>query len=256
MAEQIDLKTFKTDVADYEAARPEYPIGITDWITDEFLIDETSIILELGAGTGKFTPRIIASHPKEIIAVDVYPEMLDVLRKKFPNVDCRAGSAMAIPLEDESVDLVLCAQCFHWFANEEAMKEIYRVLKPNGKLGLVWNTRDDTVPWIEKVSKILGRYRKDAPSFVSWKWAELFPGHGFGKLRYCAFPFSRCLTVEELHTLMNSFSFIYKLPEEEKEKVHAELDEIAKTIPRVQNTDQIKLCYQTMAFSSEKEPAK
>ncbi|CAB61775.1 Methyltransferase [Schizosaccharomyces pombe] len=246
-------RTFKTDIADYETARPDYPPQITEWLNDEFSVNETSTILELGAGSGKLTPRIIASQPKEIIAVDTYVEMLDVLKKKFPNVDCRVGSAMAIPLEDESVDLVACGQCFHWFANEEALKEIYRVLKPNGKLALIWNIRDNSVPWVEKCSQLLEKCR-GGPLNMFEKAAELFPGYGFTELKQSLFTSAKKYSIEDLHRLMNSFSSINRLPVEEKEKMHAELDEIIKTIPRAQNTDQVDFNILTVAYSSEKVP--
>ncbi len=51
--------------------------------------------------------------------------------------------AESISLEAGSAQALLCYQAFHWFANETALSQIHRVLKPGGRLGLIWNVRDE-----------------------------------------------------------------------------------------------------------------
>ena len=70
-----------------------------------------------------------------MIAVEPVPQMLEKLSAALPQVKTLAGTADAIPLPDESVDAVVCAQSFHWFATPQALAEIQRILKPGGKLG-------------------------------------------------------------------------------------------------------------------------
>ncbi|WBW75387.1 trans-aconitate 3-methyltransferase [Schizosaccharomyces osmophilus] len=248
---------YQTDTENYELGKPDFPFGLTDWLVDEFWVDEDSTILDLGVGTGKLIPRINAAHPKKIIAVDSSEAMLQVLQKKYPTVESYLGSATQIPLPDESIDLILCGNSFHWFANANALKEMHRVLKPNGALGLVWNVRDKSVSWVNKINELLDRYRSGSPYFGTWEWAQLFPGHGFRKPRSCVFPFAYCTTAENaIHRMVFSLSYIHALSEKQKATVKAELDKIAETVPRVQNTDQIKFPYQTMAFSIEKDGLK
>ncbi|EPX73767.1 methyltransferase [Schizosaccharomyces octosporus yFS286] len=245
---------YQTDIENYESGKPDFPIGLTDWLVDEFGVNEESTILDLGAGTGKLYPRINAAHPQKVMAVDSSEAMLKVLQKKYPAVESHLGSATQIPLPDESVDLILCGNSFHWFANAKALKEMHRVLKPKGALGLVWNVRDKSVSWVNKINELLDKYRSGSPYFGTWEWAQLFPGHGFQKFRTCVFPFSYCTTPENsIHRMVFSLSYMHALPEQEKAVVRAELDKIAETVPRVQNTDQIKFPYHTMAFSIEKE---
>ena len=88
-----------------------------------------------------FTPAV--GNGRTVIAVEPVQEMLDQLIRQFPQIDARTGSAQHIPLDDASMDAVVCAQSFHWFSTPEALQEIHRVLKPGGSLGLVWNVRDD-----------------------------------------------------------------------------------------------------------------
>ena len=72
--------------------------------------------------------------------------MLAELRAAVPEAEAVIGSAESMPLPDGSADVVTCAQAFHWFDHGPALAQIARVLRPGGRLALVWNTRDDTSP--------------------------------------------------------------------------------------------------------------
>src|SRR5690606_39572748 len=63
-------------------------------------------------------------------------------------------SAQTLPLADGALDAVVCAQAFHWFAGREALDEFHRVLRPGGRLGLVWNVRDESVDWVAELTAI------------------------------------------------------------------------------------------------------
>ncbi|HEV2812261.1 MAG TPA: class I SAM-dependent methyltransferase [Solirubrobacteraceae bacterium] len=91
--------------------------------------------LDLAAGTGKLT-RILAPP---VYAVEPSAEMLDRLREEAPHAEALLGHAEAIPLPDGAVEAVLVAEAFHWFADETAVAEIVRVLRPGGLLVLLWN---------------------------------------------------------------------------------------------------------------------
>ena len=54
-------------------------------------------------------------------------------------------------LPDKSVDVVLAAQCFHWFANLSALKEIHRVLSTDGRFGMIWALPDFSLPWLSEI---------------------------------------------------------------------------------------------------------
>jgi SAM-dependent methyltransferase len=95
-------------------------------------------VLDLGAGTGKLT-RALADRYAHVVAVEPLDELRTVLAQRVPEADVRAGAAEAIPLEDASIDAVFAGQAFHWFANEAAVGEIARVLRPGGVLALLWN---------------------------------------------------------------------------------------------------------------------
>ena len=89
------------------------------------------------------------------MAVEPSPEMAAQLSQAVPAARVFAGTAEAIPLPAASVDAVVAGQAYHWFDPPRALPEIARVLRPSGRLGLVWNSRDETVPWVARLSELL-----------------------------------------------------------------------------------------------------
>jgi SAM-dependent methyltransferase len=138
-------------VADaYERARPGYPADAVRWLAGERPCD----VLDLGAGTGKLT-RSLVELGHRVTAVEPLEPMLAQLRAAVPGVDAFVGSAEVIPLPDASIDVVTCAQAFHWFDHPLALPEIARVLRPGGRLALVWNTRDEREQWVDELSEAM-----------------------------------------------------------------------------------------------------
>lgn len=135
-------KSFENIGADYDRYRPGFPVSAAV----EIVPARVSTVLDLGAGTGKFTDLLIPRADR-VIAVEPSAAMLDVLRARFPMVESIIAGAESIPLPDSSVDAVTVAQAFHWFERDAACAEIARVLVPDGMLGLLWNHSDPSCTW-------------------------------------------------------------------------------------------------------------
>ncbi len=135
-------KTFLSIGEEYDRYRPGFP----DDAADEIVTDAVDTVLDLGAGTGKFTELLVRRAPV-VIAVEPSERMLSVLRRKLPGIDARIGTAEDIPAEDASIDAVTVAQAFHWFDRTRACAEIARILVPGGRLGLLWNRTDRACAW-------------------------------------------------------------------------------------------------------------
>ena len=147
--------SFGSQAAAYERGRPSYPPEAVDWLlapTDTWVARD---VLDLGAGTGKLTTRLV-ERGLTVIAVDPIAEMLEMLRTALPDTPALLGSAEQIPLLDNAVDAVLVAQAWHWFDPERAVAEIARVLRPGGRLGVLWNTRDERSGWVKDFGRIVG----------------------------------------------------------------------------------------------------
>jgi ubiquinone/menaquinone biosynthesis C-methylase UbiE len=137
-------------VADaYDRARPSYPEEAVSWMTGA----GRSVVLELGAGTGKLT-QLLHESGHDVLATDPLPEMLSRLAHRVP-VKHVVATAEQIPLRSRSVDLVVCGQSFHWFEHDRALAEIARVLRPGGVLALAWNTYDVSIPWVRRLKQII-----------------------------------------------------------------------------------------------------
>src|SRR3954454_17109320 len=114
--------------------------------------DQARTVLDLGAGTGKLTQRLLE------LGLDVSAvEPLDEMRALIP-APARSmfGTAEAIPLSHASVDAVVVGQAFHWFDAAKALPEMARVLRPGGTVGLLWNMDDDRVPWVSQLCDLTG----------------------------------------------------------------------------------------------------
>ncbi len=142
--------SFGSVAADYAALRPGYPADAVAFL----LGDRPLRVLDLGAGTGLLTDVLVAAG-HEVVAVDPSAEMLDQLRARHPDVPALVGGAEEIPLPGATVDAVVAGQAAHWFDPGPAAAELRRVLRPGGTVGLVWNVRDERVPWVAALGAAL-----------------------------------------------------------------------------------------------------
>ncbi|WP_067863072.1 class I SAM-dependent methyltransferase [Nocardia shimofusensis] len=143
-------RSFGAAAQEYERGRPTYPPESVSWLVPE----EARTVVDIGAGTGKLT-RTLLSPGREVIAVEPSAEMRDQFARVLPEVRMLAATAEFIPLPDASADVVVCAQAWHWVSPELAIPEAARVLRPGGRLSLVWNTRDVSEPWVAELDRIL-----------------------------------------------------------------------------------------------------
>jgi SAM-dependent methyltransferase len=153
----------------YERGRPTYPADAVRWLLGEQPVS----VLELGAGTGKLT-RVIASLGHDIHATDPDPAMLQILEREVSGVRTAEASAEEIPLGDASVDAVIAAQAFHWFDLDRALPEIARVLRPGGHLCLVWNYRNEKIPWVRRLGTLIGTQDQEDDPAQALIFSELF----------------------------------------------------------------------------------
>lgn len=242
-----------TKAADnYVRGRPDYPPEVEGWLRDDLGLHAGMTVVDLGAGTGKFTPRLVETGAR-VIAVEPVAQMREKFSAAVPQAEVLAGTAESIPLPDASVDAVLCAQSFHWFATAEALAEIHRVLKPGGKLGLIWNVKDNRVGWVAALDAIVNRFEGDAPRYHTGAWRKVFPFEGFGPLRERRFSHGHTGTTQDvISTRVRSSSFIAALPPEVRAKVDAEVDALIASEPALNASEVVTVPYETNAFHTVK----
>jgi SAM-dependent methyltransferase len=134
-------KSFDRAAEEYERGRPGWPPEVLELLP----VAADSTVLDIGAGTGKLT-RVLAARYARVIALEPLTEMRAILSQQVPAAEPLPGVAEAIPLGDGAVDAVFTGQAFHWFANDVAVAEIARVLRPGGVLARMWNEAVDPCP--------------------------------------------------------------------------------------------------------------
>ncbi|MCI4362389.1 MAG: class I SAM-dependent methyltransferase [Thermoplasmata archaeon] len=233
----------------YDRGRPEYPQAAVHCLAERLGIGEGRRVLELGAGTGKFT-RALARMGAEVIAVEPSEGMRAVFRERVPAVELRAGGAESIPLPNESVDAVLSAQAFHWFRQPQSLEEIARVLRPGGGLGLIWNLRDETVDWVAAFGRILDAYNDPAvPRTRQGAWKMAVEHHaGFAPLERASFPSSQDGDVPTFVDRALSVSFIARQPAEVRANVAEAIRALLASDPATAGRERITMPYVTEVY--------
>ncbi len=140
-------RSFGAAAAAYELGRPEYDADHVAWL----VTGVDGPVLDLAAGSGKLT-RALQRLGCDVVAVDPDPAMLAVI-DSAPTI---VGTAEAIPMADGTVAAVTVGQAWHWFDPAAAAREIRRVLRPGGRLGLLWNTRDASHPFVAELATVMG----------------------------------------------------------------------------------------------------
>jgi SAM-dependent methyltransferase len=243
---------FVTAAATYGRGRPDYPDELRRWLAEDLGLAAGRVAVDLGAGTGKFTP-LLTRTGATVIAVEPVDAMRAKLAEAQPEVRALAGTAQAMPLAAASADAVVCAQAFHWFDSRESLAEIHRVLKPGGRLGLVWNVRDESVDWVAELTRIIAPYEGDAPRFHTGRWRAAFDGPDGG--RYFSAPTMTAWTHHHTGSaddvIVNrilSVSFIAALPAADRARVEARVRELIAAHPALRGRPAVSFPSRTDAY--------
>jgi SAM-dependent methyltransferase len=241
------VEGYAVAAARYEKGRPDYPPGVDGWLRHDLALRKGKTVLDLGSGTGKFLPYLCRTEAT-VVAVEPVAAMLVQLQAGHPGVQAKQGSAEAIPLADASVDAVVCAQSFHWFARAEAVAEIRRILKVGGVLGLVWNIRDESVQWVADLRRIFDAFQGDAPRFHTQDWRKVFPAAGFAPLSERRFLHGHTGPPE--HVIVDrvlSTSFIAALPATQRLRIAGEVQQLIAHTPDLAGKSEVTMPYVTAA---------
>ncbi|UGY18439.1 class I SAM-dependent methyltransferase [Bradyrhizobium septentrionale] len=218
-------KNYRVAVAAYEAGRPSYPADIVAALP----LQTAHCVVDLGAGTGKFT-RLLLPHlssTARLVAVEPVAEMSARLTNEA-GIEVINTRADAIDLATGSVDLVTCAQAFHWFDNEPSVAEIARLLRPGGTLALVWNNRDDRAPWVDALSVMIEGYAGDTPRQRSGRWRWILNDPRFVLEREIVQDHPHRMGRQGVYERVVSTSYVANLPDAEKAVLREKTDVILR----------------------------
>ena len=225
----------------YQLARPDYPFDAITYLVDSLGIDEDVHVLDLGAGTGIMTGQLMP-YCATITAVEPTPGMREVLSKRLPTVKVLDGRDVAIPLDDATVDCVVVAQAFHWFDAPVAMEEIHRVLVDGGRLGVLWNERDESVSWVADLGEAM-RWPIYQPYAVGQDFTPVLASGPFVNIERRKFSHHQRLDHEGLLQRVLTTSYIAVMDDEEQRTVMRDVQVVVDQLP-----DTITLPYVTDVY--------
>ena len=210
-------RSFHRAAEEYERGRPGWPPEVLDLLP----VADDATVLDLGAGNGKLT-RVLAARYAKVFALEPLDELRAILAECVPEAEPLPGVAEAIPLGDDEVDAAFAAQSFHWFANDVALAEIARVLRPGGVFARLWNEAVEPSPLPEAYRRRMSDLHDEMrPTSIP---DDVFESAPFGEAHEAAVEHEQVSTRDEVLAFAASVSWIAN--REDREEVLGELGAI------------------------------
>ncbi len=221
-ANEEEATSFGSVADSYDQVRPGPAAAALDWLVPA----RCDVAVDLAAGTGLFT-RALLGRAARVVAVEPDARMRAVLARHSPGVDVRAGRGEAMPLPDASADAVFVSTAWHWLDLPRAVPEIARVLRPGGRLGIVWTSRDRNQDWVAELDLVrldgtgdAGRPRTpgDVRAALDRHHAVLLPeGAPFGPPETASFGFTKTMPVDDVLAWLATTSALITAPAASRE---------------------------------------
>ncbi len=203
----------------YEQARPSYPPDAVAALCRVTRIGNGTEVVELGPGTGKLTRHLVAAGAR-VTAVEPVAEMRAKLLETVAEARAVDATAEATALPPASADAVVAAQAFHWFGGDETLGEVHRILRPRGRIGLMWAMRDERVPWVRALYELIEPYEAGVPRYRYGAWRAAFERTElFTPLEEAHFAYDQQMDADRLVLRLASMSFIAVLPAGERQQI-------------------------------------
>jgi ubiquinone/menaquinone biosynthesis C-methylase UbiE len=236
--EEAAEKGFGAGADAYVRGRPSYPPAAVALITRELGLGPGTTVVDVGAGTGKFSELLVPTGAR-VVAVEPVANMR---AKIAPPIEAVDGTGESLPFDDGSVDAITVAQAFHWFRHDEALAEFARVLEPGGGFALVWNRRDESVPWVDAMSRVIEWRAHQVSEYDRTDWPAIIGRSGaFGAVEHASFSWEHVIDRGGLAERVRSVSYIAAMDDPARreaivDEVLALTDGFGDTFPLPYNT--------------------
>lgn len=229
-------------VADaFDRARPAYPPEAVRWMLEDVEPragagaptggapgEGPARVVELGAGTGRFTETLVAAGCT-VVAADVSETTLQRAGVRVPEAGRAVAAAERLPFRSRSADLVTAASSFHRFDAAVALPECARVLRPGGRLALLWTVRDERIPWVRRLGRLVESVsRRPEPDVAaSDALVDAIDESGiFGAVERSTFRSWQPTTRDLLRELVRSEPRVAHATQAERERLLGKVDEL------------------------------
>lgn len=232
----------------YDKGRPGYPRAAVEALG----LVASMTVADLGCGTGKITEQL-AETGARVVGIEPLARMLTTFKLTHPDIPAAQGQAEAVPAADGSFDVVLCASAFHWFDHARALPEIHRVLRPRGRLAIVWNRRDALEGWAKEFWEITEAHRGDTPGYRTGTWRTAIDRSAlFGPIVEQSFEHTQHTDRAGLLARVASISFIELLGAEKRNGVLEQAERFLDSHPDTRGRELFELPYRTALYVCER----
>ena len=250
MTEATERFTGRAD--HYARHRPLYPAALLETLTTDAGLRPHDVVADVGAGTG-IVAELLLRNGNAVIAVEPNASMragLATLQQAWPSLQVTGGAAEATQLPAASMDFVVAGQAFHWFDPVRTKREFARILRPGGRIALVWNVRDrSSTPFLRGYEVMLDRhaaeYARLKPGPIDVPVLEAFFAPGGFQAR--SFPHHAAYDLAGLQGLLRSTSYA---PQPGQPACEAMLAELGRLFAANARDGAVTMQYQTRLFFS------
>jgi SAM-dependent methyltransferase len=210
-------------------------------------------VVDVAAGTGKLT-RLLEPFGARLLGVEPVAGMRQAFAVACLGVPMVASTAERLPFAGGTLDALTVAQAFHWFDAVPALTEFARVLRPGGRIGLVWNARDRSNDLVDQLWSIMDRVEKQAPwrEHDAWRDSAFVEHPDFTPLTEAVFHHEQVLTPDAVVARFRSVSHVAVLPHAEQEVVLDEVRGVLATHPLAAGRAEVAIPYRVDAYWSER----
>lgn len=249
MANTVDR--FSNRVTNYIKYRPGYPSEIIQYLTEKIGLNDDWVVADVGCGPGQ-SSRIFLDNGNRVYGIEPNPGMRAAAVEQlaeFPKFSVIDGTAEATNLADDTIDLVVAAQAFHWFDPQRTRAEFRRIMRPGGSIVLIWNERQlDTTPFLVEYEQLLLKYATDYAkvrheNVDDNKLKDFFQGE-YGS---AVFDNVQVFDLDGLTGRMFSASY---MPSETDPQAPAMIDELTRLFAKYAREDRIEVFYDTRVYHS------
>lgn len=141
----------------YDVYRPKYPETLLTYLRETLSLSPRSVVADIGSGTGILT-ELLLKNGNTVLAIEPNHDMRMTAEARlsgYPTFKSINASAESTTLPNDSVDFIIAAQSFHWFQPEPTNLEFRRILRLNGWVVLIWNTRKTSTPFLQAYDSLV-----------------------------------------------------------------------------------------------------
>lgn len=244
-----NVDRFDNRADNYDKFRPGYPHALLEYLYTHNRLSKDSLVAELGAGTGILSLEL-AKWPSTLVAIEPNDQMREKAIKTLKTVkNCiiKDTTAEQTGLDTKSVDLIICAQSFHWFDANKVKREFKRILKDQGKAAIIWNIRSAETPFEKDYEAFILKFSIDYEEVKrrESRGNDLRNFFTENTMEYREFVYDTYLTFEQLFGRTLSYSY---MPNENHELAPAMKNDLQNLFDKYAIKGIIGLSYKTKLF--------